>query len=141
SYETGNDRVASVTDPVTGTISYTYLTTGERASVTLPGGGTWTYTYAQEWSMRPEPSADRISRLLLEIEDDGGRDVQYVLDSTGRVHEAINNITYVNGSPVSYMKTEYTYDSLYPMPAYSHGWLKEIKNTWNELDPMTNQWQ
>ncbi|MGV3719790.1 MAG: RHS repeat domain-containing protein [Actinomycetota bacterium] len=141
SYETGNDRVASVADPVTGTISYTYLTTGERASVTLPGGGTWTYTYAEDWSMLPEPSPDKISRLLLKIEDDNGRDVQYVLDSTGRMHEAINNITYVNGSPVSHMKTEFTFDSVYVMPAYSHGWLSEVKNTWNELDPMTNQWQ
>ena len=45
-YEAGCDRVHSVTDPVTGTISYTYLPTGERISMTLPGGGTWTYHYA-----------------------------------------------------------------------------------------------
>lgn len=43
-YETGNDRVASVEDPVTGTVGYTYRLTGERATMTLPNnGGTWTY--------------------------------------------------------------------------------------------------
>jgi hypothetical protein len=44
-YESGNDRVASVEDPVTGTVSYTYLLNGARATMSLPGGGTWTYSY------------------------------------------------------------------------------------------------
>jgi len=47
SYENGCDRVHSVNDPVTGTITYTYLITGQRASMTLPGSSTAiTYSYS-----------------------------------------------------------------------------------------------
>src|SRR5206468_2894835 len=45
SYETGCDRVHSVQDPITGTVSYTYGLYGERFTMSLPGGGTWTYGY------------------------------------------------------------------------------------------------
>jgi len=138
-YESGNDRVASVTDPVTGTMSYTYLNTGERETVTLPGGGTWTYVYAEHASMLSGESPDKISRMLEKVEDDQGRDVRYTLDTTGRIHEAISNITYQSGSPISYVKTEYKYDHL-PGSSYSRGSLVELKNTWNYIDPMTG-WQ
>ena len=44
-YEAGDDRLTSVTDPVTGTTSYQYRLSGARTSMALPGGGTWTYGY------------------------------------------------------------------------------------------------
>jgi len=138
-YETGNDRVASVTDPTTGVISYTYLPTGERQTMTLPGGGTWTYTYAGSASVLPEENPDKIRRMLLKVEDDQGRDVRYVLDTTGKIHEAISNITYQSGSPVSYVKTEYQYDHV-PSSSYTRSNLAQLKNTWNYIDPMTG-WQ
>ena len=44
-YESNSDRVSSVTDPVTGLMSYTYKLNGEPNTMTLPGGGVWTYAY------------------------------------------------------------------------------------------------
>ncbi len=138
-YENGNDRVASVQDPVTGTISYTYLPTGEKSSVTLPGGGAWTYDYSATMSVLPEESPDKLSRMLLKVIDDQGRDVRYVFDATGRMHEAISNITYQNQAEVSYVKTEYVYDGI-PQGYYSRGYLQRIRHTWNWIDPMVG-WQ
>jgi YD repeat-containing protein len=90
--------------------------------------------------MLPSEDADAASGLLLKVEDDQGRDVRYVLDATGRMHEAISNITYQNQSPVSYVKTKYTYDDT-QASNYSRGLLAKIKNTWNSPHPMTGQWQ
>lgn len=50
------DRVSSVTDPVTGTISYTYGLAGERKSMTLPGGCFWAKGYGACFS-RPRVRA------------------------------------------------------------------------------------
>lgn len=44
-YESGCDRVSSVTDPITGTISYTYTRRGSINTRTLPDGRVWRYTY------------------------------------------------------------------------------------------------
>jgi RHS repeat-associated protein len=140
-YETGNDRVASVTDPVTGTVSYTYALEGHRLTTTLPGGGTWTYSYrepeGQTWCVLPDPgSLDTIRPMLKKITDDQGREVKVSLDTTGRLHEVLSNITYSGASPVSYQHTLYSLDTPTTMLSaryapYSRGLLLQVKNTWN----------
>lgn len=44
-YEKQSSRVSSVTDPVTGTMSYEYNPRGSVTKKTLPDGGEWTYDY------------------------------------------------------------------------------------------------
>ncbi len=134
-YETGNDRVSSVTDPVTGTLSYTYGLTGERASMTMPGGGTITYQY-QNWTMLPKDDPNSIGRQLKSITDDQGRQVRYYLDVTsGSPREVWSNQTFDgSGNLTSYLKTRYEPDQSAPDASgtvWSHGWLKQIKTTWH----------
>ncbi len=120
-YETNNDRVASVTDPITGTIEYTYNVTGERATLELPGGNTWTYSYRSNWWMLPKGDPNAYSKMLDKITDDQGKEVFYYFDTRGKLYEAKQKIS---GS-VSNLTT-YTYDS--NGSNQSRGHLAEIKN-------------
>ena len=134
-YETGNDRVSSVTDPVTGTVSYTYGVTGERTSMTMPGGGTITYQY-QNWTMLPKDDPNSMARQLKSITDDEGRQVRYYLDVTsGAPREVWSNQTFDgSGTLTSYLKTRYEPDQSAPDAQgvmWSHGWTTQIKTTWH----------
>jgi YD repeat-containing protein len=81
-YENTSDRVKSVTDPVTGTMSYTYLVTGERKTVTYPGGGTVTYNYLADTangvgsSSLPKGDPNSVLHILDSIVDENGRIVK-----------------------------------------------------------------
>jgi RHS repeat-associated protein len=129
-YETGNDRVSSVTDPVTGAIGYTYLTTGERSTLVLPGGNTWTYTYdASTWRMLPKDDPNSVSRMLYKITDDQSKEVEHCISNDGRVREVRGNKTV--GQPTKYMTARYEFDSgTYAGQTGSHGWLRQLSNTW-----------
>lgn len=140
-YEAGCDRVSSVTDPVTGTISYTYLPTGERATMTLPGGGTWTYSYvADPYSgglmLGKENDLNTVSRRLSRITDDQGRAVDYYMNGFGMPLYVKSNQVFGSGNVLqSYCRTDYIYDNenhdISTAGIYSHGWLVRLKNTWN----------
>lgn len=143
-YESGNDRVASVTDPVTGAMSYTYLPSGARETVTLPGGGTWAYDYVAQdpnWDESTLSQADpnSITPMLASITDDNGRIVEYSFDLLGTLLRARTNQTYSSGQLVSYQQTDYAFDRD-GSGDYSHGWLKQIQNTWHTRNPMTFSW-
>ena len=92
-YITGTDIPSSITDPVTGTISYTYGQGGEKATAVLPGGGTWSYHYRSGWFMSPKPDIDSTMPMLERIVDDQGREVKYWLDTRGGLHHARQAIT------------------------------------------------
>jgi RHS repeat-associated protein len=125
-YETGNNRVGSVTDPVTGTVSYTYGQRGERLTVSLPGGGTWNYTYSSDGAkVVPDEDLNKAALKLVKITDDQGREVQYSLSALGTIYEVFSNITYQNGSAVSYQRTGYSYTQDY------RGLLSRVQNTWH----------
>jgi RHS repeat-associated protein len=135
-YETGNDRVASVSDPVTGAVSYTYGPGGERLTATLPGGGTWTYTYATSTpGLLPKDDPNSLSKRLTKITDDQGRILEYWTDQYGLLHEARVNQTFTGGSLTSYQKTTYKYDTD-TQGNYSRGALRQIKNTFHQQTMM-----
>jgi YD repeat-containing protein len=147
-YESGNDRVASVTDPVTGTVSYTYGLTGERLTMSLPGGGTWTYHYTDIAGRTTLPKDDPNSAapLLVGITDDQGREVEYSLTDCGGLQSARTNESFnMTGTLVGYLQTDYvtrtssTYGTMLGVQT-SNGALEEVKNVWHYLDPMTYQW-
>ena len=54
--------------------------------------------------------------MLEEIVDDQGRDAEYYFDTTGRLHEAVGNISYSAASKVAYLKTEYVFDAGVQLP-------------------------
>ncbi len=154
-YEAGCDRVKSVTDPVTGAITYTYTPLGQRLNMTLPGGGTFAYTYSQataNWGMAmlellPKDDPNALSPALRSVTDDNGRRTDYSFDLpagsvtgseiTGRPRLYLTNETYTTGANptlVSYQQTDYTYDSV------SHGRLAQIKQRYFWKDSNGN-WQ
>ena len=147
-YENGSDRVHSVTDPVTGTIAYTYGLSGERTSMTLPGGNAWTYAftwqdpqngYSRGCFAKDDP--DSITLGLTSITDDQGRRADYYADKMGALLWAKTNQVFTTQNPpslVSYCETDYTYDRT--ATNQSHGWLKTIANTFHSLN-VNNQWQ
>jgi YD repeat-containing protein len=133
-YQTGNDIVASVTDPVTGQVGYTYGLAGERRTMTLPGGGVWTYQYADgtSWGastaeVLPKDDPNSLAPMLSKITDDQNRVVEYYLDQHGRVDRARTNESYSGTALVSYLEARYWVDGV----SNSHGWTSEVKNTWN----------
>ncbi|HEV2471029.1 MAG TPA: RHS repeat-associated core domain-containing protein [Chthonomonadales bacterium] len=145
-YEPGSDRVSSVTDPVTGTVDYTYAPTGERLTMTLPGGGTWTYAYVNDASgfgltncVVPKDDPNSVGAMLTNITDDQGRRVDYVLDILGTLESIEFNETYNGTNLVSYCLASYYYDKGdNNRITSSHLWLTELKNTWNWL---SGSWQ
>lgn len=121
-YETGSDRVASVTDPVTGQTGYTYGLAGERLTISLPGGGTWTYELG--WNMLPKDDPNSVGKMVWKLTDDGGRIVEYSQNVSGVLREVRNN----QGTG-TYMKTRYELDS--GTGGATHGWTAQVKNTWH----------
>ena len=138
-YETGNDRVSSVTDPVTGAISYTYGPAGERATMTLPGGGVWNYNYNTAFKMLAKDDPNSVGRMLTRITDDQGRAVDYWLDESGRPYFVRSNQAFdASLNLVTYMQTAYAYDnSTQNNPST---WLTSLSNTWNYQNAQ-HQWQ
>lgn len=137
-YEAGNDRVQSVTDPVTGLVAYTYGPAGNRLTMSLPGGGQWVYAYS---GMRvlPKDEPDSAGLRLQTITDDQGRIVNYYFDDYGTLHQARNNWSFDGGgAAASYVDTRYRFNEI----GFTHGrgLLREIKHTWNWNDPMEG-WQ
>ena len=118
-YENGNDFVHSVTDPVTGTTTYTYRLSGERKTMTLPGGGTWTYTYNADLRAAglpslscnealPKDDPNSIANTLAMITDDQGRQVKFQYDYVGRLLATASDQVYTTqGSAVSEVLTTY----------------------------------
>src|SRR5262249_49533207 len=131
-YEPGNDRVASVTDPVTGAVGYTYSVDGRRLTMSLPGGGTWNYSYYGNYSMLPKDDPNSCTSTLKRITDDQNRVVDYSISSDGRLVEVWSDQSFDGGGSLqSYQKTRSTYCSY---PTYGSGaWLSEIKNSWKWL--------
>jgi RHS repeat-associated protein len=97
-YTNYGGRVYSVTDPITGTISYSYLLTGEKNTETLPSGRVWSYYYEGEpnppgefngqmgsgcYYMLPKDDPNSLVRWLLCITDNQGRTVNIVHDAIG----------------------------------------------------------
>ncbi len=149
-YEPGCDRVHSVTDPVTGTTGYTYLSSGERTSMTLPGGGTWTYSYLTTWSGANEgrlPSDDPNSAgtALGSITDAQGRKTEYAFDGSGRLRSARSDEVYnAVGTLVSCVQTDLTYEGVYSTVmaqtgAFTHGWLGQVTTSFRWLDTSGSQ--
>ena len=108
-YETGCDRVASVTDPVTGTLSYTYGLAGQRLAMTLPGGGTWNYGYVVSNASlkyllyyRTKDDPNSLAPMLGMITDDQGRRIDYHLDIFGIPHVILSNQLFAGITLVGY---------------------------------------
>jgi RHS repeat-associated protein len=146
-YEAGSNRVTSVTDPVTGTLSYTYLLNGERNTMTLPGGGVWTYAYAAGNqgmgagnTLIPKDDPNSVCMALAGITDDQGSLIQFWLETNGRPDRTWTNEAWTttgNNPPVlaAYQECDYTYDQ--PASNNTHGWLKQLQNTYNVLGGAT----
>jgi RHS repeat-associated protein len=139
-YESGNDRVASVTDPVTGTVSYTYSLAGERLTTSLPGGGTWNYLYDYSGVMGgvqrilPKDEPDSVTTMLRRITDDQSRQVDYYSDHYGKLHRTRGNYSFDQyGGLASYLETKYTYGS-------GTGWTTQVQNQWLSKN-MYGYWQ
>ena len=128
-YEAGCDRVHSVTDPVTGTTSYTYRAGGERASVTLAGGGTWSYQYAGGYVL-PGPDPSKLALALTGIVDDQGRRVSVGMSENGLSYVLTNQVYNQGGSRVSYQETDYSYDFYQGANALTHDWATQVKTSW-----------
>jgi RHS repeat-associated protein len=129
-YQSGNDRVASVTDPVTGAVSYTYDLFGNRTSVTLPGSGTWDYDYNYSAWGGGGDEPDSFAPQLARVWDDEGRNVEYDFSVQGALLAARTNRGYSGGSLVQQQVTTYTYDQG-SLASQSRMWLAEIQNTWH----------
>ncbi len=133
-YESGCDRVSSVTDSITGPVSYTYAPHGEVKSKTLPDSDGWQYFYDEEQNVpagqdvgnwikdQPDNYRDRVSAIkdeqgntLCEYTYTGGElSSNYVNPGDmGRPGDEIYNEEYADGSLVSYCKTSYHYDYTY----------------------------
>ena len=138
-YESGNDRVSSVTDPVTGAISYTYGLSGQRLTMSLPGGDTWHYSYSgggpgTPQQMAPKDDPNSVTPMLRKITDDQSRVVNYYMDQFGRLSEVRGDQSYDGGgSLVGYLDTTYQYDAA-SGTTLGHGWLAEVSNSWHYYD-------
>jgi len=118
-YQSGTDLVQSVTDPVTGTISYTYGTWGERRTMTLPGGGRWIYIYSEDGNqyglgtqnLPDDQNLDKSHLTLVGITDDQGRQISFGETHTGAPVSVKYNQTYDQyGTLLQYCSTDYDYD-------------------------------
>jgi RHS repeat-associated protein len=140
SYESGNDRVASVQDPVTGTVGYTYTLEGQRASMSLPGGNTWTYTYLPSGSfdlILPSDEPDKASSVLEKITDGQGRVVEFAFDTAGRLREVRSNQTFdQGGNLLSYQCAQYYLEEIINPEHRSRGNTATVQNIWHYLDMM-----
>ena len=135
-YESSNDRVSSVTDPVTGAIFYTYGLSGERLTMTLPGGGVFTYGYGGTFQALSKDDPNSLSKNLSRITDDQGRAVDYWLDESGRPYLTRFNQTFdTNLAQLSYQQAANTYTST---PSV---WLSQLTNTWNWRVNAMSSWQ
>jgi RHS repeat-associated protein len=122
-------RVYSVSDPVTGTISYSYLVTGERATETLPSGHVWTYNYylmsfvvgSGHYIILPKDDLNSAVQELIGITDEQGRAVNVVENGFGMLGSVMFNCVFNDeGSPVAADETQDTYDNVYH-PTFSGG--------------------
>ena len=109
SYVSGKDMVASVTDPVTGTISYTYDDYGNVATKTLPGGGQWTYSYDQYNPCAPKDDLNSVGRRLASIQDDAQHTVTYSTNIWGNVRYVQSN--WGTGANSHTLRTDYSYET------------------------------
>jgi RHS repeat-associated protein len=148
-YEPGCDRVRSVTDPVTGTLSYTYMPSGERKTMTLPGGGgTVTYHYGDPafppeeglYSMNsaeliwPKDDPNSIGLALTGITDDGaqGRRVDVMLGRDGRLlHTWFNQAFDGSGNRTRYCQSSYNYGEDYQASQYGRPELVQVRTRWH----------
>ena len=126
-YEAACDRVKSVTDPQTGTISYTYATSGERLTMTAPNAEVTTYAY-DNYTLLPSPTPDKMMRPLRTITDAQGRKVSiyYLGDITqgGPVYGPnilglLDNLRFnqsfdANGNLLSYCENKMLYSATPP---------------------------
>ncbi len=156
-YEPGNDFVSSVTDSLTGTISYTYYLSGTRKTMTLPGGGTWTYRYDGNSVDLSEDDPNKMAMYLSTITDDQGRtvdysrsDYDYPIEPGGFNNHAVynhhlrrvkSNETFDSyGNLASYLLTTYHFDNdthtvfRQPLRNMTHGWVSEVQTTWYWTD-------
>lgn len=153
SYEEGCDRVASVTDPVTRTISYTYTPFGSVRTKTLADGTTWAYTY---WWLGNDCWWDFYTAGLptggypVPNQDDPNSYVEQplqVLDGNGKVlcqassHEAkwFNVRCDAQGNAVGYCDEYHVYDTTGHSDRgifTTRGWLTEIgyRDYWRDAD-------
>ncbi|BDI28739.1 hypothetical protein CCAX7_007900 [Capsulimonas corticalis] len=143
SYEAGSDRVHSVTDPITGTISYTYLNTGERSTMTLPGGGTWTYAYmdADLYLSMPKDDPSSVCLTLASITDDQGRRVDYSISTGGSLMSAKYNQVFSGGNtstPISYCQANYTQNVAVNGASYTQMRLSTVKNNWSDSNNISH---
>jgi RHS repeat-associated protein len=130
-------RVYSVSDPVTGTISYTYLLTGEKSTETLPSGVVWTYSYApfappptaQFVFVLPKDDPDSLMRRLVSIHDSQGRAVNVAQDAFGALGAMQYNI--VNNSSGCAVALDETTDIL------DNGYQATGAPYYNSPDPST----
>ena len=133
-YLIGCNRVASVNDPITGTIAYEYTLSGAVSKKILPDLSEWNYTYAASYGPNCVPSGDSdISEKLVSITDDQGRLVEFSIDATGFMRTAKFNQTFQNGTLMSYCLTEYTLETAASSSASRH-FMHEIENTWHYKD-------
>jgi YD repeat-containing protein len=151
--------VHSVTDPVTGAISYTYDPMGNRTSMTLPGGGSWTYQYSTYTEMNAISKDDpnTVYRLVAQAIDDQGRIVRFRYNTLGMPNGAFYNQAFdQNGNLVAYchsrslirLSTDGT-PATNDWPSYYTGEQffrtdyqpKTVQTTWNWVNPNTGQWQ
>ena len=109
-YETGGDRVASVSDPVSGTMAYTYGMLGERTSMTLPSGGSLSYQYS--FLLMGSADLNQVGRALQRIVDENGRIIDVATDTAGsalavRYNQSVDQ----NGTVTAYSQRNYTYQT------------------------------
>jgi RHS repeat-associated protein len=135
------DFPTRVQDPVTGTITYGLNRLAARTTMDLPGGDQWQYQYGTTWAFDPD-QPDKCSVLPTKMLDAlNGRDVEYDFTIQGALKQARTNRVYVSGVLNKQLVTDYTYDQSTSTPSLSHGWLKQIKNSWsvkNQFGQWTN---
>lgn len=127
-YEAGCDRVASVTDPVTGTTSYTYGMEGERLTMTLPGGGMWTYGGYMPAQDTTDPA--KAQAVPTQVTDDQGRQTLYSYSDTGQLLAVTSDQVFnSSGGLVSHLDTNLGYGAS-SGPAMYQTWLTHTQTTW-----------
>ena len=147
------DRVYSVTDPDTSSLTYTYLPTGERQTMTLPGGQTWTYAYSQNngWSgtpgsilppptpgcLMPGGDPNAVTATLQSITDNQGRVVNYTFGAAGHLYQAVSDPVYnSSGAQVAALSSLLSYDAAarssgaQNAPSGGHFWLQQLQTSW-----------